>query len=231
AASCSIETAALGVCECSQDKTEGWFEVCATERIAGREDVIREAPANPQPKPLRLCSWYANGTIDLPTLSVITAWVPIGSRLCIGDEVPEATQQVVSIDDEVSDVFGATSRTPFAYWSPGSEVEVGLTASFFVELAAGEFAGNLLGRSATIRFEPVTARWKFSDGEAISGFGVDRIFQSPGSLSAVAKVRVRVSYLFDGGTWQQSDAEIWLSSNELAISVVEIPRRTLLVTR
>ena len=231
AASCSIEAAALGVCECSQDQTEGSFEVCATERITGREDVTRESPATPQPKPLRLCSWYANGTIDSPTLSVITAWVPIGSRLCIGDEVPEATRQVVSIDDRVSDVFGAKSRTPFAYWSPGGEIEAGLPASFFVELAAGDFAGNLLGRSATIRFEPVTARWQFSDGEILSGFSVDRIFQSPGSLSAVAKVRVRASYQFAGGTWQQSDAEIWLSSNELAIPVVEIPRRTLLVSR
>ena len=231
AASCSIEAAALGVCECSQDQTEGSFEVCATERITGREDMIRESPATPQPKPLRLCSWYANGTIDSPTLSVITAWVPIGSGLCIGDEVPEATRQVVSIDEQVSDVFGAKSRTPFAHWSPGGEIEAGLPASFSVELAAGEFAGNLLGRSATIRFEPVTARWQFSDGEILSGFGVDRIFQSPGSLSAVAKVRVRASYQFDGGTWQQSDAEIWLSSNEPAIPVVEIPRRTLLVSR
>jgi len=138
---------------------------------------------------------------------------------------------VVSIDDEVSDVFGAKSRRPVAYWIPGGEVEVGVPASFFVELAAGEFAGNLLGRSATIRFEPIAARWQFSDGETGSGFSVDRIFESPGSLSAVAKVRVRASYQFDGGSWQQSDAEIWLSSNELAISVVEIPRRTLLVTR
>ena len=167
AASCSIEAAALGVCECSQEQTEGSFEVCATERITDREEVSRESPATPQPKPLRLCSWYANGTIDSPTLSVITAWVPIGSRLCIGDEVPEATKQVVSIDDEVSDVFGAKSRRPVASWIPGGEVEVGVPAS----------------------------------------------------------------YQFDGGSWQQSDAEIWLSSNELAISVVEIPRRTLLVTR
>ena len=231
AASCSIEAAALGVCECSQEQTDGSFEVCATERITDREEVVGESPATSQPKPLRLCSWYANGTIDSPTLSVITAWVPIGSRLCIGDEVPDATKQVVSIDDEVSDVFGATSRRPFAYWSPGGEVEVGVPASFFVELAAGEFAGNLLGRSANIRFEPIAARWQFSDGETRSGFSVDRIFDSPGSLSAVAKVRVRASYRFDGGSWQQSDAEIWLSSNELAISVVEIPRRTLLVTR
>ena len=230
-ASCSIEAAALGVCECSQDQIEGSFEVCATERITGREEVIRESPATSQPKPLRLCSWYANGTIDSPTLSVITAWVPIGSRACIGDEVPDATRQVVSLDEQVSDVFGATSRKPFAYWSPGGEVEVGLPASFFVELAAGEFAGNLLGRSATIRFEPIAVRWQFSDGQEVSGFSVDRTFQEPGSLSAVAKVRVRASYQFDGGTWEQSDAEIWLSSNELAISVVEIPRRTLLVTR
>jgi len=231
AASCSIEAAALGVCECSQEQTEGSFEVCAMERITDREEVVGESPATAQPKPLRLCSWYANGTIDSPTLSVITAWVPIGSRLCIGDEVPEATKQVVSIDDEVSDVFGATSRRPIAFWIPGGEVEVGVPASFFVELAAGEFAGNLLGRSANIRFEPIAARWQFSDGETGSGFSVDRIFDSPGSLSAVAKVRVRASYQFDGGSWQQSDAEIWLSSNELAISVVEIPRRTLLVTR
>ena len=231
AASCSIEAAALGVCECSQEQTEGSFEVCATERITDREEVVGESPATAQPKPLRLCSWYANGTIDSPTLSVITAWVPIGSRLCIGDEVPEATKQVVSIDDEVSDVFGATSRRPIAFWIPGGEVEVGVPASFFVELAAGEFAGNLLGRSANIRFEPIAARWQFSDGETGSGFSVERIFESPGSLSAVAKVRVRASYRFDGGSWQQSDAEIWLSSNELAISVVEIPRRTLLVTR
>jgi hypothetical protein len=231
AASCSIEAAALGVCECSQEQTEGSFEVCATERITDREEVVGESPATAQPKPLRLCSWYANGTIDSPTLSVITAWVPIGSRLCIGDEVPEATKQVVSIDDEVSDVFGAKSRRPVASWIPGGEVEVGVPASFFVELAAGEFAGNLLGRSATIRFEPIAARWQFSDGETGSGFSVDRMFESPGSISAVAKVRVRASYRFDGGSWQQSDAEIWLSSNELAISVVEIPRRTLLVTR
>ena len=104
--------------------------------------------------------------------------------LCIGDEVPEATRQVVSIDDEVSDVFGATSRRPFAYWIPGGEVEVGVPASFFVELAAGEFAGNLLGRSANIRFEPIAARWQFSDGETGSGFSVERIFDAPGSLSA-----------------------------------------------
>ena len=56
-------------------------------------------------------------------------------------------------------------------------------------------------------------------------------FQEALTGSAVAKVRVRASYQFAGGTWQQSDAESWLSSNELAISVVEIPRRTLLVTR
>jgi len=147
AASCSIEAAALGVCECSQDQTEGSFEVCATERITGREDVIRESPATPVPKPLRLCSWYANGTIDSPTLSVITAWVPIGSRLCIGDEVPEATQQVVSKDDVVSDVFGATSRKPFAYWSPGGEVEVGLPASFFSSLHQGSLPATYLAEA------------------------------------------------------------------------------------
>lgn len=231
AASCSVDAAALGVCECSESLTDGTFEVCATERIRGREEVASAPITSPKPKPMRLCSWYANGTIDTPTLTIITAWIPVGSRLCIGDEVREAQTRVVTITDEVSDSFGATSNRPLASWTPGSEVEVGVAASFLVQLAPGEFRGVLLGRQAWIRFEVVSARWRFSDGNGYSGFRVERVFDQAGEILATADVKVRASYRFDGGTWQESDAEIWLSSNQLRVSVVEIPRRTLLVSR
>lgn len=229
AASCSIEAAALGVCECTTSQVEGSFEVCATEQITAREELRKNLPT--EPKPMRLCSWYANGSIDNPTLSVITAWVPVGSRLCIGDEAPRAIEGLATMKDEVSDSFGAVSRRPSASWIPGGEIEVGVVGSFQVDLSAGEFAGNLLGRSATIAFQPLAAKWQFSDGLTISGFSAQRVFDSIGTYTAVAKVQVLASYRFDGGQWQQSEAEIWLSSNQLAIAVVELPRRTLLISR
>ena len=231
AASCSVDAAALGVCECGESNSEGTFQVCATERITDREKITSGTPTSPSPKPMRLCSWYANGTIDTPTLTIITAWVPVGSRLCIGDEVAEAQTRVITIADEVSDSFGATSKRPVATWTPGTEVEVGATADFSVQLAPGQFRGVLLGRQSWIRFEPVSARWEFSDGESRSGFGVERVFDQVAEIIAIAEVKVRASYRRDGGSWQESDAQIWLTSNQLRVLVVEIPRRTLLVSK
>ena len=231
AASCSVDAAALGVCECSESLTEGSFQVCATERITDRERVTTSPPTSPSPKPMRLCSWYANGTIDRPTLTIITAWVPVGSRLCIGDQVAQSQTRIVTIADEISGSFGATSNRPVATWTPGTEVEVGLTAGFSVQLAPGEFRGVLLGRQAWIRFEPVSARWEFSDGASRSGFGVERVFDQAAEIIAIAEVQVKASYRFDGGSWQESDAQIWLRSNQLRVLVVEIPRRTLLISR
>ena len=231
AASCSVDAAALGVCECGESNSEGTFQVCATERITDREKITTGPPTSPSPKPMRLCSWYANGTIDTPTLTIITAWVPVGSRLCIGDEVAEAQTRVITIADEVSDSFGATSKRPVATWTPGTEVEVGATAGFSVRLAPGQFRGVLLGRQSWIRFEPVSARWEFSDGASRSGFGVERVFDQVAEIIAIAEVKVRASYRRDGGSWQESDAQIWLTSNQLRVLVVEIPRRTLLVSK
>ena len=231
AASCSVEAAALGMCECSENLTEGTFQVCATERITDREQFTTKPPTSPSPKPMRLCSWYANGTIDTPTLSIITAWIPVGSRVCIGDEVSRPGTSVVTIEDEVSESFRATSNRPVATWTPGSEVEVGTSAAFSVQLSAGEFRGTLLGRQAWIRFEPVGAQWTFSDAVDLVGFGVERVFSEVGEVLATAEVKVRASYKFDGGSWRESDSEIWLKSNQLTVLVVEIPRRTLLVSR
>lgn len=43
----------------------------------------------PKAKPMRLCSYYLNNSIDSPTEGIITAWVPVGARSCIGDAPPE----------------------------------------------------------------------------------------------------------------------------------------------
>ena len=230
-ASCSLDAAAIGVCECGAPAGADSFQVCATERIEGREDLVSRDPDDSPAKPMRLCGWYANGSIDTPTLSVITAWVPVGSRLCIGDTPATSSVKTKTFEDQVTEVFGASSRRPFASREPGSEVEVFVLADFRAELAAGEFKGTLLGQAATIRFEPVEVRWEFSDGTRGSGFSFSRSFDSRGTYTAVAKVRVKPSYRYSDGDWQQSDARIWLPCNELSISVVEVPRRTLLIMR
>lgn len=230
-ASCSLDAVAIGVCECGAPAGADSFQVCATERINGREDLVSRDSESSPAKPMRLCSWYANGSIDSPTLSIITAWVPVGSRLCIGDVPAEPSTRTNTFEEEISDVFGASSKRPLAYWEPGGEVEVLVAANFTAQLTAGEFDGTLLGRAAKIRFEPVEAQWEFSDGTRGSGFSYSRTFESKGSFTAIAKVRVKPSYRFAGGDWQHSNVKIWLRSNQLSISVVEIPRRTLLIMR
>ena len=109
---------------------------------------------------MRLCSYYANGTIDQPIVTVITAWVEVGSRLCIGDVVPQESYQTPArtIQDELHDQFTAYSNRPFAWWEPGDEVEFEDPALFRVSRNELSFTGDLLGQGATIRFRPVSAR-------------------------------------------------------------------------
>jgi hypothetical protein len=180
---------------------------------------------------LRLCNYYVNGTIDQPTIGVITAWVEVGSRLCIGDEVPEASNKTIvrTIEDDLSDRFTAVSEKPFAWWEPGDEVEFEDPATFHISQKEIVVSGELLGKAAQIRFRPISARWSFSDGQRGSGFAFTTSFAQVGTYQANGHVGYEVDYKMAGGAWVLSAASWELSAPTLTIPVVEYPRRTLLV--
>jgi hypothetical protein len=234
-ASCDVTGAAVGACVNQCPKSTGAsYTICADQENSssflgpGEADPI----TTPQPKPKRLCSYYVNGTIDVPTSSIITAWVEVGSRACIGDPEPEdrvAKPESKTVAELITEAFTAHATRPFAFLQSGSEVEITEPVSFAVNLGGGQHSGQLFGESATIRFVPIGVDWFFSDGQRLNGQFVSTSFEEPGDITAVANVSYRIDYQRSGGSWVLGAATASLNSNELSLSVVDPPRRTLLV--
>jgi hypothetical protein len=219
-ASCDLIAAGLGVCGCaSSATTEIQYQLCAEQRI----EVEQGAP---QDRPRKWCKYYSNGTIDVPTSIYIEAYVYVGSRLCIGDQPPAPAR---TLEDDLRDQLQARSGKPIASWEPGGEIEIDEPAFFSVEFGSRSVTGQLLGRSATIRFVATSHRWVFSDGDRASGQSVEKVFLDPQRQTAQAFVRVRVDYQISGSNWVIGALEAELPSNLLELVVIERPRRTLLV--
>jgi hypothetical protein len=182
---------------------------------------------------MRECRYFANGTIDSPTMTVITAWVPVGSRLCIGDVIAEPSDTSGSWqkrqETELREKLTAFASRPVAWWSPGGELEFLDPLQFRVQADTELVEGLLLGKLAQIRFRPVSARWELSDGHTLYGFSNSHTFENSGIFSAVANVRYEVDYKYQAANWVYSAASWELPSNKLIISVIERQRRTLLV--
>lgn len=229
ASSCDVTSAALGQCGCDTS-VSGQFTLCAGTTTQTQLPGTN-LPIEQRPIPLRLCSYYANGTIDIPTISVITTWVEVGSRLCIGDEVetlsPSAPPRTV--EDDLSDSITAFSNRPAAWWEPGDMVEYEDVATFRVSDAGMDFVSRLLGERAEIRFTAISARWMFSDGETGSGFSLPKSFAEIGNYTAQALVRYRVDYRIGSSNWVLNATSWELAADPLNVPVVEYPRRTLLV--
>lgn len=224
--SCDLVAASLGVCGCEGTVgNELEYQICAEEKINQRTNQQETSES----KPTRLCRFYTNGTIDVPTLTVIEIEIEVGERLCIGDQVPTIESRERGIDSELQDALSARSGIPIASWSPGGEIEIELPVEFRVEYRTKTVAGELLGREASIRFTPTSYRWQFSDGEYATGSEVEKLFLEPGEITARAFVQISVDYRFAGQDWVAGAFSGEVASNELKISVIEIPRRTLLV--
>lgn len=229
AAGCDVTGASLGQCGCDSNQA-GQFTICASNQtqtqIPGSTNTSK-----PKPKPLRFCSYYANGTIDVPTITVITAWVEVGSRLCIGDEDPEASyfSPARTIDDDLSDSVTAVSDRPIAWWEPGNEIEFEDPATFRISSKSLHFSADLLGQGAQIRFTATSARWRFSDGGVGAGFTYTRSFENIGNYQAHGFVEYRVDYKIGSNPWVLGATRWELPANLLQVPVVEYPRRTLLV--
>ena len=210
------------------------FTICAekVEQSSSRTGS-RTVGTAPKAKPMRLCSYYLNNSIDSPTEGIITAWVPVGARSCIGDSPPEpqvaAKASVVQSSSELRDSLTSFSNRPFASWTPGEKLEIFEFGQFSVQVNNRTTTGQLLAQTAKIRFTAGSMTWQFSDSTTASGSSVSKSFQTVGAFFALAKVAYRVDYQMLGRDWVLNAATVTLSSNQLEIEVTEPPRRTLLV--
>lgn len=210
------------------DGIPGQFSVCAEEVVPGGDSAGGSSQI-----PMRECRYFANGTIDVPTMTVITAWIPVGSRLCIGDELPKPSGasggQMSAEEIEIRDRFTALAQKPVAWRSPASDVEFEDEVEFHVEAITLVVTGTLLGRPAQVRFRPVAASWEISNGQSFSGFSRTFAFPSPGNFWAKAQVLYEVDYKYSTANWVFKATQWELESNKLTIAVIERERRTLLV--
>jgi hypothetical protein len=234
-ASCDVAGSAASACKSQCPRSTGASYTICAEKGKSTSSVKPGVPkrdTQQRPKPRRLCSYYANGTIDVPTSSIITAWVDVGSRACIGDPKPEprvAAPTTKTVAELTTEAFTAHATSPFAYLRPSGEVEITQLVNFGVNRGGGEHAGELFGSPATIRFVAVYISWSFSDGQRLNGEFVSTSFLEPGQVTGLASVDYRIDYRRLGGTWVLGAAYASLSSNQLSLSVIDPPRRTLLV--
>jgi hypothetical protein len=210
------------------------FTICAEKVEQSSSQTNSHTRENvPNAKPMRLCSYYLNNSIDSPTEGVITAWVPVGARSCIGDTQPEpevtTKTSVVRGSSALRESLTSFSNRPFASWTPGDELEIFEFGQFNIEVNNRTTTGHLLGQTAQIRFTAKSTSWQFSDSTTMSGRFVSKSFQAVGSFFALAKVTYRVDYRMLGQNWVTNAATVSLSSNQLEIEVTEPPRRTLLI--
>lgn len=222
--SCDVTLAALGICSSQCDSTAlatGEFSLCAK-----KEETKSTGTA--KPTPMRECKYYVNGTIDVPTQTIITAWVEVGSRLCIGDEPVESKPVYRSVTEQLDDIFSAKAQAPVAYRESRDNPEPFEAIHFFAESSDQRQTGSLFGEAAQIRFRPVGFRWEFSDGATGYGRSNTRSFDGEGNHSAQVFVRFEVDYE-TGGTWHHNAAQFTLGSNLVSVRIVDPPRRTLLV--
>lgn len=127
------------------------------------------------------------------------------------------------------DAFTAYAIAPFAYLSPSGEAEITEPVSFGANLGGGEHSGELFGKMANIRFVAIGTKWSFSDGQRLSGQFVTTSFELPELVTASAEVSYRIDYRYPGESWVLNAATASLTSNQLSLSVVDPPRRTLLI--
>ena len=118
--------------------------------------------------------------------------------------------------------------TPRAFWYPGGSLTEGSTAYFEVLASEHQATVELFGEPASIRFVPILASWDIA-GRVLFGFSSAQQFDEVGQYRAQAFVTYRVDYQLPGEAWVLAAAEITSASNELFVTVVDPPRRTLLV--
>lgn len=249
-ATCDAGSAAAGGCGCGASGSS--FTICATKTTTAKTQPstpVKTAASSPKqtakpkaPAAAKVITPAKAKTVTNPT-SCQEIWnVGKSATGCSKPKSPVPTtvkkktpaKPVVTTPAEIEttqsfdDQASAMVPTPRAFWYPGGTITQGSTAYFEVLASESQAALELFGEPASIRFVPIMANWDLA-GATISGFSAAQKFDHLGEYRAQAFVTYRVDYQLPGEAWVVAAAEIISESNELFVTVVDPPRRTLLV--
>lgn len=157
-------------------------------------------------------------------------------------EVPDDTPPPVY----VSDLVNFRAATPTMSMEPNGWMIVGLETNFIASASAHVLSGELLGRSAEVRFIPTGYRWSYGDGATATtdtpgaswaDLGLrefeptptSHIYRSSEDYSLQLEVLYRAEYRFAGYDWQNIDGTVITMSAPMTARAVEA--KTVLVER
>lgn len=246
--SCDISSAAMGQCGCGS--SEASFTICATksqtQTVPAKTATKTTAPTPPKkvtsqaPKP-RVISPAKAKPVQNPT-SCQEIWNVAAAKGGCSKPKPPAKQAVAKpkpvvtktiseplpVTINLSDEATGYAPVPIAYWSPGGAIYLGQSATVFAVVSSQLVDLELLGEPAQIRFTPQAISWQSSLGE-FSGSKLDLAFNELGNFGFTANVAYQVDYRIGNDDWVINAGSVSAQSNTVWVTVIDPPRRTLLV--
>jgi hypothetical protein len=151
-------------------------------------------------------------------------WVPIEPTIFSVDET-------VTVDDLVNFRPDAASLR----MEPNGWTVVGLDTNFWIDVTTNTQSGELLGRTAAVRFTPIGFRFNYGDSTAVNGATsggswqtqnlaefdatpTSHVFAQPGSYTVTAAVEYSAQYQFDGNTWMPVVGTVRTPTNTLEVA-------------
>ena len=115
---------------------------------------------------------------------------------------------------------------------PEGWMVVGLPANFFAVIEPHAVDGELLGRSAQVRFTPLAYTWTYGDGDharldtkgaswealglrEFDATATSHVYDAPGTYTIELLVDYGAEYRLNGGAWKPISGTVALSANDL----------------
>jgi hypothetical protein len=150
-------------------------------------------------------------------------WVPIEPTIFSVDEI-------VTVDDLVNLRPAAAGLR----MEPNGWTVIGLDTNFWIDVTTNTQSGELLGRSASVRFTPIGYRYNYGNSGTVNRTSAggswtaqnlaefdptptSHIYTQPGSYTVTAAVEYSAQYQFDGATWMPVLGTVRTPTNTLDV--------------
>jgi hypothetical protein len=208
------------------DGADGGPATTGSSGSTGSPDASN-GPSSTTGTPGKACPPGGGRCLDAPTYSATAPGAP-------GAPGVPAAPVVVTM----AQVASFSPIAPTVVSEPGGWGMVGMHTNFVVRAPVSTASGTLLGRSAQVRFTPVSFSWDYGDGGTATtstggdtwpGLGVpdfsptptSHVYAARGGYTASATVTYTAVYSIGGGAWQPVIGTLTLSAGDAPVTIVQ----------
>lgn len=183
-------------------RTPARIKTVETKAVAAKKVTLPKSlrPATTAPKkllPFQIAKPAAKAKLKSVTTPATTKTVT-KIKVVKGTAAKVASSVVPSAIANQNEAAAFSPIAMSASVSPGNQVEPQTPLLFNSDALAHFRVGKILGKSAEVKFTPVSMGWNFDDGSTGQGLSVQHAFASEGNYQVSARVVYAVSYRFIG---------------------------------